>query len=271
HMEERLGGAGAVAMLCASLGGETTLVAPGSPHSPAERLLGDAGVQWRRDRPPSRLSAKQRLVCGGRLLHDRTDVNEFSSQPVDSHLPVGAPPVAVILVADHGLGAIGPQTLAALRRLHPKTPIVVDPARGADWRQYCGATIIKCNAAEAKAARAKQADARAELALAHLIVTDGADGMTLDGQPIAAERSQVVDVTGAGDTVLAVLGLCLARGIELQNACRFANRAAALQVGKLGVQPVTWDEILQLRPHPAHDAFEEWVSEFRRRWVSGAA
>lgn len=266
RMEERLGGAGAVAMLCASLGAETTLVAPGTSHSPAEKLLTAVGVEWWHDRPLSRLSARQRHVCDGRLLHDRIDVDEVSTEPVDSHLPVGAPRVHAILVADYGRGAVGPDTLAALRRLHSKVPIIVDPARGVAWKRYAGATIIKCNAAEARAA-----STATDLGVAHLIVTDGANGMTLDGDAIPTERTTVVDVTGAGDTVLAVLGVCLAQGIELQNACRFGNRAAGLQVGRLGVQPITWDQILQVNAAVRKDDFAEWVGEFRQHWMGGAA
>jgi D-beta-D-heptose 7-phosphate kinase/D-beta-D-heptose 1-phosphate adenosyltransferase len=82
---------------------------------------------------------------------------------------------------------------------------------------------------------------------AHLLVTRGSEGMTLIGEgdslDIDAEARAVYDVTGAGDTVVAVLAAALASGAGLEQAIRLANSAAGIAVGKVGTTAVTAAEL----------------------------
>ena len=85
---------------------------------------------------------------------------------------------------------------------------------------------------------------------AAVLITRGADGMTLyeDGREVLhvdADAHDVFDVTGAGDTVVALLAVALGRGLGLHDAVRIANTAAGVVVGKLGTSTVTLDEVAQ--------------------------
>jgi D-beta-D-heptose 7-phosphate kinase/D-beta-D-heptose 1-phosphate adenosyltransferase len=240
RIENRLGGAGAVAYLCAGLDCDVTLAGNIGGDEAGDALLEIFEAECIADhcRRTGLTAVKQRCVADGRLMSDRIDWDhgqEISDAQWEARLRAcDADQFDCILVADYGRGAAA-NAVGPLRGKFPGTPILVDPARGADWLRYSGATIIKANAAEAKDAK--------PLPRCRLIVTDDGRGMSLDGEPISTERLPVLDCCGAGDTVLAVLGWCVARGIDLTESCRLANRAAGVQVQRLGVQQVRPEEI----------------------------
>ncbi len=152
---------------------------------------------------------KQRCVADGRLLHDRIDF-DVPCEPI--HFATDGP-IDCVVVADYGKGAVGADLVSRLRRHFPGVPIVVDPARGESWTRYAGATVIKCNHNEYDGGPLRDAE--------HLVVTYGAKGMRCDNQWLDGRSACLVDVTGAGDTVA----------------------AGEIQVSRLGVAPITWDEI----------------------------
>ena len=80
-------------------------------------------------------------------------------------------------------------------------------------------------------------------------MTRGERGMTLFGKKISSIKAEtmheVLDVTGAGDTVIATLAVMLAAGAGLEQAMRIANRAAGIVVGKLGTAAVTHAELFR--------------------------
>lgn len=80
-----------------------------------------------------------------------------------------------------------------------------------------------------------------------LLLTGSEEGMTLytaDGQrSIPAQAREVFDVSGAGDTVIAVLAVMLAAGLDLWDAVVIANRAGGIVVGKVGTATVCYDEL----------------------------
>ena len=135
--------------------------------------------------------------------------------------------------------------------------MLVDP-KGDDYRPYRGATLLTPNMSEFEAVVGKCRDEaaivekgeklRAELDLAALLVTRSEHGMTLiqPGQAplhLPTEAREVYDVTGAGDTVIATLGACLAAGHDFAHAARLANIAAGIKVGKLGTATVSVQEL----------------------------
>jgi bifunctional ADP-heptose synthase (sugar kinase/adenylyltransferase) len=88
---------------------------------------------------------------------------------------------------------------------------------------------------------------RKRLELKALLLTRSEEGMTLytdDGAwSVPAETREVFDVSGAGDTVIAVVAAMLAAGLDLRDAVRLANKAGGIVVGKLGTATVSYDEL----------------------------
>jgi D-beta-D-heptose 7-phosphate kinase/D-beta-D-heptose 1-phosphate adenosyltransferase len=137
-------------------------------------------------------------------------------------------------------------------------PVIVDP-KGADYRKYRGATLIKPNALEAEACAKQEISSEASLLEVSrcllnllegsaLLITRGPHGMSLfrEGLPpvhIPALCRNVFDVTGAGDTVAGTLAMGLAVGGTLEQATHLANQAAGIVVGKVGTATVSLDEL----------------------------
>jgi bifunctional ADP-heptose synthase (sugar kinase/adenylyltransferase) len=125
-----------------------------------------------------------------------------------------------------------------------------------DLRRFHGLHLVKVNQAEAQAAlghddvRGGGAALRNELSANVLVITLGAEGMLVfDGGPApdhvpAVRASQVFDVTGAGDTVIAVLTLGLIAGLSTHRAAELASAAASIVVRRLGVAVATPAEIV---------------------------
>jgi rfaE bifunctional protein kinase chain/domain len=135
-------------------------------------------------------------------------------------------------------------------------PIVVDP-KSTSLERYHGATVVTPNLLEARRAAGLREGANVEdfapklltsLGGAALLITRGPEGMSLfrphrDPLHLAAVRRPVFDRTGAGDTVVAVLGPALGAGLGLSRAAAMANHAAGIVVGKPGVAVVTREDV----------------------------
>lgn len=241
--EHRLGGAAAVAYMCAGLVCETTLIGTlGDDEAGwiASDLMFRCAVENRCQRHGNRnTTIKQRYVSDGRLLHDRVDYNYDCEITAEQWSALIRGYVAdrfdCIVVADYGRGA-AVHAVPALRKQFPDVPIIVDPARNVEWSErYDGATFIKCNRSEA-------VDGTMPVNCRE-IITLGEDGIYCDGLLLPTEPRRVVDVTGCGDTVSAVFAWQLAQGVSIEDACRLANKAAGLQVERLGVQQIRPYEI----------------------------
>jgi D-beta-D-heptose 7-phosphate kinase/D-beta-D-heptose 1-phosphate adenosyltransferase len=163
----------------------------------------------------------------------------------------------VMILSDYAKGTLGDiPALIGLARAH-KVPVVVDP-KGEDFSRYRGATVLKPNLAEFEAIVGRCADEAAlvergarlcaELELEALLITRSEHGVTLiqRGQPalhLPAHAREVFDVTGAGDTVSAVLGAGIGAGLSLRDATALANVAAGIVVAKLGTATVSAEEL----------------------------
>jgi len=165
----------------------------------------------------------------------------------------------VVVLSDYGKGGL--THIAEMIRLARKAgkPVLVDP-KGDDYSRYKGANVLTPNRSEFRQVAGSWGDEdeltrkaeqlRVELRLEALLVTRSEEGMSLytgDGQPfrVAAQAREVYDVSGAGDTVIAMLAVMLASGADLPRAVMLANRAAGIVVGKLGTAVVTREEIIQ--------------------------
>jgi rfaE bifunctional protein kinase chain/domain len=147
--------------------------------------------------------------------------------------------------------------MIARARAHGK-PVLVDP-KGADYERYRDATLLTPNRSEFREVAGRWKDEadlerraqklRGELDLDALIVTRSEEGMSLftatESRHEHTRAREVYDVSGAGDTVIAVLALMVAAGADLHAAMRVANHAAGIVVGKLGTAVVHPEELEQ--------------------------
>jgi D-beta-D-heptose 7-phosphate kinase/D-beta-D-heptose 1-phosphate adenosyltransferase len=193
---------------------------------------------------------------------------------------------AAVVIADYEKGAITPAVARAIidecRRRG--IPCVVDPKK-VDFTAYARATVVTPNLLEAErtagrpladdAAVARAAEEmRVALELDAMLITRGPEGMTLSTPRrithIPTQVRAVADVTGAGDTVVAVLAACLASGWDPVEACRLATVAAGIAVSHPGTYVVHADELSMAWKGLSHkilnrEAARRRLAEARRR------
>ena len=155
----------------------------------------------------------------------------------------------IICISDYAKGTVRRDTVANL--LSKEAKILVDPKQDANF--YHGAYLVKPNMAEYEAWFGKwnQADALRQMqrhSWTWLVVTDGANGMhvlnILDEYKHFVEPvKEVADVTGAGDTVMAVIAYGIDSGMDIFDACKLACYAAARIVEKRGVAIIQQDDL----------------------------
>jgi len=265
RMEERPGGAANVARNAAALGCAVDLLAvvgKDDAGTSLERLLANERVSARLTRDPTLDTTVKLRVIGRQQQLLRID---FERLPADAALQAKlgdfeacVASANVVILSDYGKGAlthvermIGVARAAGL-------PVLVDP-KGDDYEKYRGATLLTPNRSEFRevvGSWKSEADfvargqrLREELAVSALLVTRSEEGMTLfqegDVVHVPAEAKEVFDVSGAGDTVIATLGVMLAAGQSLAEAVVWANRAAGIVVGKLGTAVVSPHELFE--------------------------
>ncbi|NLS92907.1 MAG: bifunctional heptose 7-phosphate kinase/heptose 1-phosphate adenyltransferase [Planctomycetaceae bacterium] len=170
--------------------------------------------------------------------------------------------VDVMLVSDYAKGVCTPGLLGRLisEARSAGVKVVVDPGRSVDYRLYAGVACVTPNRSEAGMALGRTIGTLEEgLAAARdLVATFGFDAatVTLDRDGIALAEAegaphifpvrarQVYDITGAGDAVLAALGFALAVGADWPSAVKLANLAGGLEIERLGVAPITRNDLL---------------------------
>jgi rfaE bifunctional protein kinase chain/domain len=167
----------------------------------------------------------------------------------------------LVVLSDYGKGGLAHiERMISLARAAGK-PVLVDP-KGDDYDRYKGATLLTPNRAELREVVGRwrsEADLseraqrlRQRLDVRALLLTRSEEGMTLftdDGAwSVPAQAREVFDVSGAGDTVIAVMATMMAAGLDLRDAVRLANRAGSIVVGKLGTATVSYDELFSGDP-----------------------
>ena len=275
-----LGGAGNVAANVRSLGGLATLVCTigddsGGAHvrDAVERAGVDSRLVVSASGRPT--TVKTRIVAHQQQVvradrEDSSDVDARTRTAILDALREELGRCDALVISDYQKGVV---TAALLKRLLPlarHVPVLVDP-KLLHFRLYRGVTVVTPNQLEAEQATGVRLRDEAALAAAGArilrmlrcraaLVTRGEQGMSLfeHGKlplhvPTAAR--EVFDVTGAGDTVIATLGLALAAGASLPEAAMLANAAAGVVVGKLGTAQATPDEVKgSLRAAATHEA-----------------
>jgi D-glycero-beta-D-manno-heptose-7-phosphate kinase len=261
--EARLGGAANVALNIRSLGANVTLVTVVGNDEPAmklQQLLQEKGVARILGTDAKlRTCVKLRIIGRAQQLV-RVD---FESQPDHEVLADMLadftrvlPQHDAVLFSDYGKGGLAHiPRMIELARAAGK-PVLVDP-KGVDYVRYCGATVITPNRSEltqvvggwsSEAQLHERAQRlRESLRVDALLLTRSEEGMSLFDAAghvrVAAKAREVFDVTGAGDTVIAVVASMLACGMSVREALPIANHAAGLVVGKFGTATVSYAEL----------------------------
>src|SRR5690606_22732605 len=256
------GGVGNVARNVAALGGVARLGAVAGTDAAGDELAAliaaEPGVEDAVERRPGVATiVKTRFVANGQQLL-RLDDEAPAVMGEESAAFTGA---SVILLSDYAKGVVSDlligEALAAGE--DSGAPVVVDP-KGRDFARYGAVDLIKPNASELAAATGlpTETDVEVEAALKALlrettakavVVTRAGKGMSLMRRGGAGKRCrgrgrEVVEVSGAGDTGRAALGLGLAAGASLETAVEFAILASGVVVGKAGTAVVTPAELI---------------------------
>jgi D-beta-D-heptose 7-phosphate kinase/D-beta-D-heptose 1-phosphate adenosyltransferase len=269
--ERRPGGAANVAHQLARLGARVRLAGVVGEDEAGRELLaqcGAAGVDAATVATlPGRCTTQKLRVLGHGQQVVRLDWEEPAPPPGLARTLLqgldALPPPDVLIVSDYAKGVVSPELVlplvARMRALGVR--VLVDP-KSADFTRYRGASVVTPNLRELEAAAGRTLDPKAPAAIAEaarqlvraaeleaMVVTLGEHGMLVvprEGAeiPIAGMRRQVFDVTGAGDTAIAVLALGLAAGAALPDAATIANAAAGCTVSEVGAVAVERDEIL---------------------------
>ena len=288
--ETNIGGAGNVARNIASLGARCIFVGlVGEDDAGAQlkaQLSRESGIESVLVSDPSRpTTRKVRFVSEHFSTHMlRADWElaqpasaDIEQKLIDAILPQLAR-ADIVLLSDYAKGVLTARVIRniidAARKLGKR--VIVDP-KSANFAIYRGATLLTPNRKEFAEATRSRADTQESIAIAAqdamqladceaMLVTQSEHGMTLVPRTgevvhIPAHPVKVRDVSGAGDTVAAVLAVTLAAGADWETALRMANAAAAVAVGKKGTASVTSAELRRkILPHAFLAAEEKIVA-----------
>lgn len=262
-IEDRVGGAGNVALNIAKLGGQVTLlgiVGDDEEGRIVKQLLENAGVVCELV-----VEKTTRSICKLRIMAQhqqliRVDFEEtplqFDSAELVSRFSAQLIQHNVVVFSDYGKGSLKDVQQHINLAKNYGIKILVDP-KGLDYRLYSHADLITPNLSEFQAVMgvcktedelvAKGRELIASLQIPNLLVTRGEAGMTLIQQnhehSISAQAKDVFDVTGAGDTVIAVVAASISIGMDWQYAMYLGNLAGGIVVGKLGTSTVSPEEL----------------------------
>ncbi len=266
------GGAANVAVNITSLGGTALLAGIIGADTAGTRLREELSLRGADSKhliavTGRRTTTKSRVMAGGQHIvrfdeECRLDLSPEEEDALARRACECAQEAHACIISDYAKGVAIPKICQRVISAASERgiPIIVDP-KGTDYTKYAGATLITPNLNEARTL-AGTYDSRflarddsgiliediAETIMrrlsANLLITRGSEGMSLfeRGAPpvtIRARARQVYDVTGAGDTVVAVLALGLAAGLSLENASRLGNLAAGVVVGELGASTIS--------------------------------
>jgi D-beta-D-heptose 7-phosphate kinase/D-beta-D-heptose 1-phosphate adenosyltransferase len=290
--QSMLGGAGNVARNIAALGGKALLMGLlGHDAAGAEVQALIAQTPGLADRHVA--SAHRPTVCKTRYLAAHQQIVRIDEEqthdldPEEEAALIAAaeraiPEVDAVVLSDYGKSVLGLRvTGAAIARARSLgIPVYVDP-KSDDFRCYRGATCVTPNLKELALAAHMPVATDSEIIAAAtkimresgteaILATRSEKGMVLVEASgavhlEAARAREVYDVSGAGDTVIAVLALACASGHTLPQAMRLANTAAGIVVSKLGTATVELDELMLELSRDVRD--KEW---HRAKYYSAA-
>jgi D-beta-D-heptose 7-phosphate kinase/D-beta-D-heptose 1-phosphate adenosyltransferase len=276
--EHRLGGAASVATMLAALGARVGLIGGVGRDAEAglvrqilaEHAIDDDTLLTLDDRPTT---LKERYIGRAQDRHPqqmirvdyetRDPIPAAAERALLDRLPAAVAAADLVLISDYDKGICTPTVLRGLIDACRARGIRVlaDPIRSSDYARYRGVHCMTPNRLEASLATgltiARPEDALEagrrlvrSLGMECVLVTLDRDGMAVvrrDGRAelVPTRPRQVYDITGAGDMVLSVVGLCLAAGADYDEAAALGNVAGGLEVEKIGVALLSRQELLR--------------------------
>jgi rfaE bifunctional protein kinase chain/domain len=266
--EQRAGGAGNVVLNLLSMGATVLAIGRIGDDSAGQKLneifmsegLSTAGffVQDGYQTPvKNRIIAENQQIV--RVDHERPSAlcEQLEKRVIDA-LPRLLDGIEVIAISDYAKGFLSRSLLSAIIEYAQKHKrIVIADPKGTDFSKYSGATIIKPNLSEVYAAANLPVDAPIEHAAAKaleignapfLMVTRSEAGISLfyrngERHDFPVRVHEVKDVTGAGDTVLAMLACALASGLDIREAVPLCNIAASIAIERLGCARISLSDL----------------------------
>lgn len=262
---ERPGGAANVALGVAALGAHATLLGLVGRDAAANALsnvLTAAGVKQLLEILPDHatitklrvLSRHQQMI---RLDTESPFLESSAKTALHDQYIRALEDVDLVILSDYGKGTLSESSALIAKARAKNIPVIVDP-KSNDYSMYRGASVITPNLKEFEAVVGpcptvdclveKARDLLSAYQIDALVVTRGEHGLSIisaegEATHIPAIVREVHDVTGAGDTVIAVLGSALASGLDLVSAATLGNIAAGIAVGKLGAATVSVPEL----------------------------
>ena len=248
--DARLGGAANVALNIQTLGAQAALMSVAGEDEAGHTLrtlLADRGIEsLLQTDPTSKTTVKLRIIARQQQMLRADFENAPTSEVLAAILGAYEREVTradAVVLSDYGKGGLNHIGEMIRQARAAGVPVLVDP-KGNNYDRYKGATLITPNRAELSLVvgtwsseaelRGKAQRLREELELKALLLTRSEEGMTLYTDAgeltVPAQAREVFDVSGAGDTVIAV-------------TVRVANRAGGIVVGKLGTASVSYSEL----------------------------
>lgn len=291
--EARLGGAASVAALLLDLEMRVSLIGVVGNDTNGrvlQKLLDEAGIDSHSVlidflRPTT---TKERFIgrAAGRHPHQMLRVDDESTEPICHELESTLiqevtqqlADCEVLLISDYAKGVCTPRLLRQVIDLahDQQIPVLIDPASVDDFSRYRGADLLKPNRLETSRVTRQTVetpeaalDAATQLCknldIPHVLVTLDSQGMVLVGRngekkTFATQKRSVYDITGAGDTVLATLGFGQATGLTLDETIDLANKAAGLQIERLGVAGISRHKLLTEHQSETTDTDDKLVT-----------
>lgn len=271
--DNKLGGGGNVVNNVASLSAQVRVLTCIGKDASAEQLLellkkSGADTQYLYQTEKTGTITKTRVVAGGQQVVriDREDIQPCPSEFMEftqRHLDEIFEGIDVLILSDYGKGILSLEYTQLLIGHSKKNsiPVLVDP-KGTNWGKYVGATACTPNLMELSIASGVELSQDMEegirdaaktlcqkLDAPFMIVTRSERGISLiyrDGkkEDFPAKIKEVIDVSGAGDTVITLIALGLASGFSVSDCCRLANEGASVVVSKFGTATLGLHELI---------------------------
>lgn len=267
-----LGGAGNVVQNLVALGAKVTVagvIGNDAAGTQLIEILESEGVKTNaiiKDTTRSTTVKTRILVGSHQLVRVDREVTDAVSQELENELieklSANIDNADIVILSDYNKGLFAPALTQRLIKIANERgkKVVIDP-KGLNYEKYKGAYIIKPNRKElAEAAKTEKINNIADLRDAaktiflqtgatYLIVTLSEEGMAIVTEQasklLPVKATEVFDVTGAGDTVIAAIAYFIALGLPIDEACELANHAAAIVVRHVGSATTTIDEIIK--------------------------
>ncbi len=292
-----LGGAGNVAANLVSLGANVSMSSVLGSDEAAKIIkekLAELGVNTEAifENNERVTSLKTRVMAGSHQIvrfdkETKSEIGKECEKKIFDFANANASKFDAILLSDYKKGALTDELTQKLITLANSLniPVLADP-KGSDYTKYRGATLLTPNKKEASEATkieikndetlyAAGIKLKRELNLKHSVITLSEDGIGIFDEEgttkLPTLAQEVFDVTGAGDTAISALGIALALGADIVEAARFANKAAAVVVAKVGSATATLEEIISFENKELNEDFEDKIVDrvYLKKAVAG--